>query len=63
MMTRNLLTVPEIAKYLNFKPRTIYKWVQEKSIPHYRLSKKTIRFDLDIIDAWIEDSRYQIRSS
>ena len=54
-----LLTVSEIAKYLNFKPRTIYKWVQEKSIPHYRLSTKVVRFDLATIDAWLETKRNQ----
>ena len=52
-----LVTIEEVAKYLNFKPRTITKWVQDKTIPHYRLSRKTIRFDLNVIDSWLETKR------
>lgn len=48
-----LLKVPEIARLLNVKPRTIYEMVAQHRIP-YRKPPGTniLRFDLDEIMAW-----------
>jgi len=54
---QDLMTINEVAKYLNFKPRTIHNWVQKNLIPHYRLGRKTIRFDMETIDEWLETKR------
>ena len=50
----NLLTINEIADYLKIKKRTLYKYVQDDYIPHIRIGHKTIRFDIVVIDNWLE---------
>lgn len=57
-----LLTVDELAHYLNISPTTLRAWCNdpEMSIPHVRLGdsrKAPIRFDADEIDAWLENRR------
>ncbi|MFQ5740242.1 MAG: helix-turn-helix transcriptional regulator [Acidobacteriota bacterium] len=39
------LTARDVAELLNIKLPTVYKWVREKRLPHYRLGPRTIRFD------------------
>ena len=52
-----LVTAQVIADYLNVKVRTIHKWTQEETIPHYRLSPKAIRYDLNEIERWLDANR------
>ncbi|MFQ5870167.1 MAG: helix-turn-helix domain-containing protein, partial [Candidatus Zixiibacteriota bacterium] len=35
-----LLTVEEIAEYLNLKPSTIYQWTHQGFIPHIKLGSR-----------------------
>ena len=49
-----LLTIDDVANYLNIKKRTIYKYVQENYIPHIKINKKVIRFEIAKIDNWLE---------
>lgn len=51
-----LLTVKEVAKKLNVSKSTIYHWVWDKKIPHYRL-EIGLRFDEDEIDEWLKKQR------
>jgi len=51
-----LLTISEVAVYLNMKVKTIYAKVEAGEIPHYRIGR-LVRFRLDEIDAWLEDCR------
>tara|TARA_R100000458_G_C8260551_1_gene236098 strand:- start:690 stop:869 length:180 start_codon:yes stop_codon:yes gene_type:complete len=53
-MKDKLLNVDDVAKYLNVEKRTIYKYVQENYIPHFKISKKIIRFEIAKIDNWLE---------
>lgn len=48
-----LLTVAEIADYLQVKPSTIYQWTHEKYIPHVKIGNQ-VRFRVAVIDAWLE---------
>ena len=59
----NLMTIDEVAEYLKFKPRTINDWVQKNLIPHYRLGRKTIRFDIETIDEWLETKRPKVNEN
>jgi len=48
-----LLTVDEVATWLQIKPRTIYQWVHEGYIPVIKLGSLS-RFDQASIAAWIK---------
>lgn len=48
-----LLTVDEVAAWLQVKPRTIYQWVHEGYIPVIKLGA-LVRFDQSNISAWLK---------
>ena len=51
-----MMTVAELAEYLQLHPQTIYKKVERGELPCYRsksIGRGAIRFDLDVINALI----------
>lgn len=48
-----LLTVDEVATWLQVKPRTIYQWVHEGYIPVVKLGA-LVRFDQSSVAAWLK---------
>ena len=48
-----LLTVEEIAEYLNLKPSTIYQWTHQGFIPHIKVGNR-VRFRINHIEKWLE---------
>ncbi len=48
-----LMSIPEVARYLNMSERTIYDWAQSGKIPVFKLGS-TWRFRRSEIDAWLE---------
>jgi excisionase family DNA binding protein len=48
-----LLTVDEVAAWLQVKPRTIYQWVHEGYIPVMKLGA-LVRFDQSSVSAWLK---------
>ena len=48
-----LLTVDQVADWLQVKPRTIYQWVHEGYIPVIKLGA-LVRFDQASIMAWVK---------
>lgn len=50
------MNIQELSRYLGIKASTLYKLVEEKSIPHYRI-RRLIRFKKEEIDAWMEGNR------
>lgn len=48
-----LLTVDDLAAWLQVKPRTIYQWVHEEYIPVVKLGS-LVRFDPASIAAWLK---------
>jgi excisionase family DNA binding protein len=50
---RRLMTVDEIADYLQVKPSTIYQWTHQGYIPHVKLGNR-VRFRLSQVDRWVE---------
>ena len=57
-----LLTVDELAAWLQVKPRTIYQWVHEGYIPVIKLGS-LVRFDQASITAWVKKRETQGRAS
>ncbi|MBL7069611.1 MAG: helix-turn-helix domain-containing protein [Candidatus Omnitrophica bacterium] len=53
-MKENVMTVPELAKYLKMKPVTIYKHAQGGKLPGFKVGA-TWRFKRRSIDKWIAD--------
>ena len=50
------LTVEEVAKYLSYAEKTIYKWVLNEEIPYIKINQ-TIRFRLSDIECWLEKNK------
>ena len=48
-----LLTVDEVANWLQVKPRTIYQWVHEGYIPVIKLGT-LVRFDQGSVVVWLK---------
>lgn len=51
-MSKEVMTVEEVAEYLGLSPSTIYQKVKEKSIPYTKITN-LLRFQKDIIDEWL----------
>ena len=49
------LTYKQAAHYLSVPIGTLYAWVYEKRIPHFRLSGRTVRIKRADLDAWAAD--------
>ena len=57
MNNKSLLTVEQVAEYLQLKPKTIYNLVSIGVLPCYRINKKCVRFKKEEIDLWLQ--KYQ----
>jgi len=51
-----LMTLPEVAGYLNLKERTIYDWAQRGKLPAYKLGSAW-RFRRADIESWLNMQR------
>ena len=51
-----LMTMKDVAEYLQIKERTIYGWVQNGQIPGFKLGNSW-RFKREDIDLWIEERK------
>ena len=54
-----LITVEELAKYLNLNPHTIYMWVEQRKIPFIKIGRM-VRFDLIEIEEWLTSKKTEI---
>lgn len=50
-----LLTINELAEYLNKPKKSIYDMVYTKRIPYTKIGR-SLRFDKQLIDAWISQN-------
>lgn len=48
------ITVQDVSKLLNVKKSTVYSWVGQGLIPHYKLCGGPVRFKLEEIVQWAE---------
>lgn len=44
MLTTELLTPEEVARLLKVDKRTIYYWIERRTIPYIRINRKVVRF-------------------
>ncbi len=53
-ITPRYLRVSQAASYLGLAPKTLYRFAEERRIPHIRKGR-TIFFDRMALDKWMED--------
>ena len=51
-----LVTIKEVSVFLKIKESTIYSWVNNGSLPYYKLNG-LLRFDMEEIGEWVKRSR------
>lgn len=51
-----LVTIKEVSMLLGVKESTLYSWVNNGSIPSYKLNG-ILRFDLEEIEEWVRKSK------
>ena len=52
-MEKRLLTIAEVAKYLNVDKLTVYRFVRKKKLPAFKVGAQW-RFRKELIDSWLE---------
>ena len=52
---REVMTLQEASRYLGVSPDTLYKYVQERRIPCFKLGNRW-RLKKDLLDRWMEES-------
>ncbi len=53
-MERRKVRYPEVSKLTGIEVPTLYAMVSRHQIPHYRLSRRLVVFDVDEIEAWMK---------
>jgi len=56
-----LMTLPELEKYLRFTRQTIYKLLKQEKIPAIKIGRKW-RFDKDSIDGWLRHNMKGVKT-
>ena len=51
-----LWTVTELAEFLGVRPKTVYGWVEQGSVPHYKIGGR-VRFDWGELERWLKARR------
>ncbi len=49
-----MLTVPEAAKYLRMSRAQVYLMIQQRKIPHIRLSERRVVIRITDLEKWLE---------
>lgn len=47
--------VPDVARLLKMKPSTVYTFAREKRLPGVLRIGNRVRFDLDKLEAWLDN--------
>lgn len=55
MIEKRLLSVDDICEYLGIGRDTIYKWIESKGLPAYRLGRLW-KFKKEEVDEWLKKS-------
>jgi len=57
-MKERLLSVEELAEYLQLSTKTVYRMLRRGQVPCYRVGNQW-RFRKETIDAWLENEQQQ----
>jgi excisionase family DNA binding protein len=50
----NLMTIKDVAEYMQLAEQTIQRWVMKREIPYHKV-KKVIRFRFSEVEKWINE--------
>lgn len=53
-----LLTIEELARYLKISKHTLYKMLEKRKIPAFKIANQW-RFKKEKIDRWLEEHEHQ----
>ena len=56
MSDRIIIGSKELAKYLGYDVRTVYRWC-ENGMPYTQITKKKRAYNLDQIEAWLSSNK------
>lgn len=56
-----MLTYDDLVTWWNVPVGTIYSWVARGEIPHVRLADRSVRFEREVLEAWLEERRSRPR--
>jgi excisionase family DNA binding protein len=57
-MDDRLLTIEEVAEYLQVSPKTVYRMIQRREIPCYKVANQW-RFKWSAIQDWMENENFR----
>lgn len=57
-MEKRFFSPLEISEYLGLKLDTIYSWICQRKIPHWKMGR-LVKFDLKEIEIWLKDKRVE----
>ena len=46
------MTINEVSEFLRIPKRTLYEWVSQRRIPHFKFGGALLRFKFDEIETW-----------
>ena len=61
-MNKNYVGVDELANCLGISKNTIYSWTWQKKIPYIKVGR-LLKFDMRMIEAWLEDNTINMVNS
>lgn len=50
----------ELSAIIGIPVPTLYSWVCKKQIPHIRISRRTVRFELEDVQEWLASRRVAV---
>jgi nitrogen PTS system EIIA component len=57
-MDDKLLTIEELAKYLQVSTKTVYRMIHRQQIPCYKVANQW-RFKAGVIEQWMENQNFR----
>lgn len=57
-MDEKLLTIEELAKYLQVSTKTVYRMIHRQQIPCYKVANQW-RFKTGVIEQWMENQNFR----
>ncbi|MDD4431377.1 MAG: helix-turn-helix domain-containing protein [Bacteroidales bacterium] len=60
-MEKKWLSVDETSEYLGVKRDTIYRWIEKRGLPAYRIGRLW-KFSAEDLDAWVKSGKAEDKS-
>ena len=54
---KNSIGYADLAARLGVKINAVYTWVAEGRVPHVRFGNRAVRFETDLVEAWVAQHR------